>query len=173
MKTLYLLRHAKSSWDRPELTDHDRPLARRGETAAPGMGRHLRDRTPRPQRVLCSSARRARQTWALVAPQLIPAPEVEIRRDIYDAEPADLLAIVQALPDTLACVMILGHNPTLEELAADLAGPESDRGARQQMAKKFPTAAVAEIAFDVAHWHEISSNGGRLVSFVRPKDLGD
>jgi len=173
VKTLYLLRHAKSSWDRPELKDHDRPLASRGEAAAPRMGRHLRDRTPRPQRVLCSSAQRARQTWGLVAPQLIPAPEVEIRRDIYDAEPAELLAIVQALPDTLGCVMILGHNPALEDLAAKLAGAGSDDDALQQMSKKFPTAALAEIGFDVAHWHEISPGGGRLVSFLRPKDLAD
>lgn len=171
MKTLYLLRHAKSSWDEPELADHDRPLAPRGEDAAPRMGVYLRDHTPRPQVVLCSSAERARQTWLHIAPLLLPAPEVEIRRDIYDAGPRELLAAVHGLPDALWCGMIVGHNPALEDFADTLAGPESNTDALKRMRKKYPTAALAEFAFDVDEWDGVAVGGGRLMAFTRPKDL--
>jgi phosphohistidine phosphatase len=171
VKTVYLLRHAKSSWDQPSLPDHDRPLAPRGETAAPVMGRHLAEAGLVPERVLCSTAVRARQTWQAVASALSPAPEVAYRRDIYDADAGDLLRVLRELPDDVGSVMLVGHNPAMEELAAMLVGGGDD-AARQRMASKFPTAALAQIAMDVASWSAITPGRGRLDRFVRPKEVG-
>lgn len=171
MKTIYLLRHAKSSWDQPKLPDHDRPLAPRGETAAPLMGRHLAQTSMVPERVLCSTAVRARQTWEAVAPALSPPPEVAYRRDIYDADARDLLRLLRELPDETRSVMLVGHNPAMEELAEMLVGG-GDADARQLMAAKFPTAALARISVDTHGWPAIAPEAGQLDRFVRPKDVG-
>lgn len=171
VKTVYLLRHAKSSWDQPSLPDHERPLAPRGEQAAPVMGRYMADAGLVPERVLCSTAVRARQTWDAVARALSPAPEVVDRRDIYDADARDLLGVLREQPDELDSVMLVGHNPAMEEFAEMLVS-RGDEAARQQMASKFPTAALAQIAVDVAHWPTVAAGGGRLDRFVRPKDIG-
>lgn len=170
MKTLYLLRHAKSSWDDPSLADHDRPLAPRGRDAAPRVAVWLRTAAGRPERVVCSSAARARETWDLVASELQPAPEVEIRRDLYDAGPQDLVELVRSTPARIGRLLLVGHNPAMEEAAAYLVA-DGDGDALTRMHKKYPTAAVAEISFPVERWSEIARNGGHLDRFVRPKDL--
>jgi phosphohistidine phosphatase len=170
MKTVYLLRHAKSSWDHPDLPDHDRPLAPRGRKAAPRMADHLRAEGVSPRRVLCSTATRARETWDAVGPSLASAPEVVHRRDVYDADDADLLAILRDLPDEVESVMVVGHNPTLEDLAHALAGG-GDPAALARMGEKYPTCALAELQFAGESWSEVRRGAGRLVRFVRPKDL--
>ena len=170
MKTIYLLRHAKSSWDQPGLPDHERPLAPRGEKAAPVMGRHLGDAGLVPERVLCSTARRARQTWEAVAPYLSPAPEVTYRRDIYDAEGHHLLEILRELPAETGSTMLVGHNPAMADLAEMLVDG-GDAAARERMAAKYPTAALAEIAAEVPRWVDLAQGAGRLVRFDRPKDV--
>jgi len=170
VKTIYLLRHAKSSWDRPDLDDHERPLAPRGQKAAPMMGQHLGDAGLIPEQVLCSTAERARQTWAAVAPYLVPQPTVAYRRAIYDAEADDLLVMLQHLPDSLGSVMVVGHNPAMEELAEMLIGG-GDATARERLAAKYPTAALAEIATDAEHWADLAPGTARLQRFDRPKDL--
>lgn len=170
MRTVYLLRHAKSSWDDPTLTDHDRPLAPRGRKAAPRMGAYLRHDGLIPGLVLCSTALRARQTWALVAPSLPPGIRVEFRKELYDADAGNFLDILRHCPDDAETVMLIGHNPALEDCAARLAGG-GDPAALKRMASKYPTAALAEIAFDAKRWRDVEAGTGRLVDFVRPKDL--
>jgi phosphohistidine phosphatase len=172
MKTLYLLRHAKSSWDDPTLADHDRPLAPRGRKAAPRMAVWLRTEARRPDMVICSSAARARETWDLMARELQPAPEVDIRRSVYDAGPDQLIATARGAPARVATLMLVGHNPAMEEAAALLAGGGGNR-ALATMQSKYPTAAVAELSFDVDNWADIGCNAGYLARFVRPKDLAE
>ena len=170
MKTLYLLRHAKSSWDDPTLADHDRPLAPRGRKAAPRMAVWLRTQARRPDLVICSTAARARETWELVARELQPAPEVDVRRSVYDAGPQQLIAIARGTPAHVETLMLVGHNPAMEEAAALLAR-DGDARALATMQGKYPTAAVAELTFDVDSWQGVGQNTGHLARFVRPKDL--
>jgi len=165
MRTLYLLRHAKSSWDDPSLDDFDRPLSERGRKAAPLIGRYMAEHGWQPDLALVSPAVRARDTWQLVAPEL-PAPvQTRFEPAIYMAEPEALLTLLRdiAAPGS---VILVGHNPGLEQLAAILAGPGSDLQARARMTEKFPTAALAR--FDV---HAMEPGGAMLTDFIRPKDL--
>lgn len=166
MKTLYLLRHAKSSWDAPALGDFDRPLNKRGRKTAPLVGRLMAERGWLPGLALVSPAIRARDTWRLVSGEF-PAPvETRFEQAIYMAEPDKILALLQE-NDAPGSVVLVGHNPGLEQCAALLAGPQSDPQARARMAEKFPTGALAR--FDVSAGLE--PGGAALTDFVRPKDL--
>jgi len=171
MKTLLLLRHAKSAWDDPSLVDFDRPLASRGRKAAPRMGRFLSRQPGVPDLVLCSSAVRAQQTWALVAAELGSPPPVKHLRSLYLAAPSRLLAAIQRVEKTVDRLLLVGHNPGLEHLAARLAGGGKKAGL-VAMATKYPTGALAEIRFDTGSWADIAAGAGTLVRFTRPKDLG-
>jgi phosphohistidine phosphatase len=170
VKSLLLLRHAKSSWDDPDLQDHDRPLSKRGRRAAPLMGQYLTEHDLVPDRVLCSSAVRTRQTWEQVAACLDEHPPVESDPDLYAADVDTLLEIVHSVDDSIERLMLIGHNPGLEMLAADLAG-SGDALARGRMRLKFPTAALAELTFEGDRWQDVLPGSGKLVRFVRPKDL--
>jgi phosphohistidine phosphatase len=170
VKTLLLLRHAKSSWDHPDLQDHDRPLSKRGRRAAPLMGQYLAEHDLVPDRVLCSSAVRTRQTWEQVAACLDEHPPVESHPDLYAASAETLLEIVHSVDDSIEKLMLIGHNPGLEMLAAHLAG-SGDALAMGRMRLKFPTAALAELTFQDTRWQDVMPGSGQLVRFVRPKDL--
>lgn len=173
MRRLILLRHAKSSWDRPDLDDHDRPLAPRGIRAAPAVARWLADRGFVPERVLCSDAVRTRQTWSLVAEAwdgLSTVPSLSVRADLYLASPRGILREVAAEPDDVGSVMVVGHNPGMHDLARTLAQPGSTVEHRR-LARKFPTAAAAVLEFDDGAWDDLAPGGGALAAFVRPKDL--
>lgn len=177
MKRLILFRHAKSSWTDSGLADHDRPLAPRGRRAAPAMARWLHDHDFLPRRVVCSSALRTRQTWSLLAEvwETLGAdglPDVVVDRDLYLAHPGDIRAVVTESPMDLDALMLVGHNPGLHDLAATLATPGATRSHRR-LARKFPTAAVAVLDFDVERWSDLRPGEGRLVAFMRPKDLPD
>jgi len=172
VKTLYLLRHAKSSWNDPGLSDHDRPLAPRGDDAAPRIGRTLRELGVAPDRVLCSSAERARRTWDLVGRELDTDAPAERREDLYDASPADVVAAVQDTPADAEALMVVGHNPTMERLAETLAG-DGDPAALREMAAKFPTGALAELRFDTRSWTAVAPGAGHLARFLKPKKLPD
>lgn len=171
MLTLLLLRHAKSSWDNPALADYDRPLAKRGTKSAPRMGAEIAALGLRPDLVLCSAAARAKETLSLVLPELgKPAPEVVYDDAIYMASPGDLIKILRAADasgPTPHTVMVVGHNPGLEELAELLAGG-GDEAAQNLMAEKFPTCALAVIAFDVKDWSAIAPGKGKLQRFLTP-----
>lgn len=165
MKTVFLLRHAKSSWDDPSLDDFDRPLSDRGRKAAPLIGRFMAAQSWQPDLALVSPAIRARDTWQLVAPELSAPVETRFEPAIYMAEPEALLTLLQR-SDTSGSVILVGHNPGLEQLADLLAGPQSEPQARARMAEKFPTAALAR--FDIA---TLEPGGAALTDFVRPRDL--
>src|SRR4051812_25831408 len=143
MKRLYLLRHAKSSWKDTSLPDHDRPLAGRGRRAAKAIARHLREQGIEPELVLCSTARRARETLERIEPGL-GTPAVQVEDDLYAASAPVLLDRLRNVPDTVGSVMLIGHNPGLQELALDLAHPAP---AVRELATKYPTAALATLAF--------------------------
>ena len=121
MKSLLLLRHAKSSWDEPGLADRDRPLAPRGRRAAKALAGHLGQEGVQPALVLCSSARRARETLERIAPALGEA-DVTIEDGLYGATEDDLLERLRAVPDSVPSAMLIGHNPAIQALALCLAG---------------------------------------------------
>jgi phosphohistidine phosphatase len=151
VRRLYLLRHAKSSWDDPGLADHDRPLAPRGRRAAKAIGRHLRDQGIEPELVLCSSAARARETLERAG------LSGQIEEGLYGAGASALLARLHRVPGEVASVMLIGHNPGMQELAFRLGGLED----------KFPTAALA--TFECSGWRELER--AELVDYVKPRDL--
>jgi phosphohistidine phosphatase len=157
---LYLLRHAKSSWADPGLADHDRPLNSRGRRAAKAIGRHLRDQGIEPQLVLCSSATRARETLERIGYAAHVEPE------LYGAGAGALLARLRKVPAAVPSVMLIGHNPGLQELALLLSRPGA--GVRE-LAAKFPTAALATLA--LPSWSTLDRGTAELIDFVRPRDL--
>ena len=168
MKQLLLLRHAKSSWDDPDLDDFDRPLAERGLKAARLIGRELAARDWLPDQVLVSPALRTRDTWRLVAAELPVHPRVAFAEALYDAAAADILGQLRKADPSSGCLLVLGHNPGLEELAKQLAGPGSEAKARKRLEKKFPTAALARFVLE-DDWSGLSA--ARLTHSLRPKDL--
>jgi len=172
MRSLLLLRHAKSSWDYPDLDDFDRPLAPRGRKAARRMADYLKQKGMQPDLVLCSAALRAVQTWVLVSEILGEAIEVKYLRGLYLAPPSRMLSSIRQAGDAQTCVMLIAHNPGMEHLASVLAGPNSNQKALQKLHQKYPTAALAEIEFEEPSWREIQRGSGRLKRLVRPKDLG-
>ncbi len=160
-KLLLLLRHAKSSWDDPALADHDRPLAARGRKAADRIGARLRADGTQVDLVLCSSARRARETVERVA----PPGELQIEDGLYGASGGQLLQRLCQLPDHIAAVMLVGHNPAMHDLAVELLPAGGDR-----VVGKFPTGALATLAF-TGPWPGVAARGAELVSFLRPREL--
>ena len=164
MKTLLLLRHAKSSWKEPGLTDFERPLNERGRKAAPFMGRHMRSKKLRPDLVLCSPAERTRQTVALLLEAAGLAPKVRYDERIYEATPERLIEVVSQVEDSCETVLLVGHNPGMEELISALTG------ATEMM----PTAALARISLDVEKWEKLRARCGKLEWVARPKEvMGD
>jgi phosphohistidine phosphatase len=164
MKRVYLLRHAKSSWKHDELADRDRPLAGRGRRAAKAIAEHMRAQELKPELVLCSTARRARETLERIEPALGRAP-VRLEAELYGASARELLARLRRLPDVVGSVLVIGHNPAIHELALELAGPAPE------LAGKLPTAALATLAFDGWDWSELGPEATELVELTRPRDL--
>jgi len=166
MRTVHLLRHAKSSWGDPGLADRERPLAPRGRRDAARMGEHLAGLAAAPALVLCSSAVRTRQTLKLIGPSLGGAA-VEVVDGLYSAGPDDVLGLLRDLPDQTRSALVIGHNPTLHELALELAGGGAER---ERLAAKFPTCALATLEFE-GDWPELAPGGCELTAFVIPRDL--
>jgi phosphohistidine phosphatase len=168
-KQLFVLRHAKSSWEDPGLDDHDRPLAPRGERSAQAMGEHLKTQGVRPAQVLCSTARRTRQTLEAIGLD----GEWLIEAGLYAASGQDVLGRLRAVPDDIPSVMVIGHNPAMQMLVLQLVGDDGtapDGSDLARLQRKFPTGALASLEFDCP-WRELSPGSARLVSFVRPKQL--
>jgi phosphohistidine phosphatase len=170
MKRVILLRHAKSAWDDPDLADHDRPLNDRGRRAAPVIAGWLAQRGYAPDHVLCSTARRTRETWALAAPLLPDAPEPVIEARLYHADPAAMLAAVRAAPDARAALLLIGHQPGLSGFARKLAAQPAPASCARAFTHA-PTAAAAGFDFDVDRWADVDWGGGRFVAFAAPRDL--
>lgn len=174
MKHLHLLRHAKSNWDDPDLDDHDRPLAERGLRAGAAMAAHLGE-TLAPDLVLCSTARRAVDTLAFLVPGLDGVP-VLYERKLYTFTPEPLLERLRALPETVTDVLLVGHNPALQDLAVMLCrkpdgGTVAAGGDPRALRDKFPTAALASLELMVERWTAVDRGSAVLTRFMRPKDL--
>lgn len=170
-RTLLLLRHAKSSWDDPSLADFDRPLAGRGREAAPRLGAEMARRGWPPDLAIVSPALRTRQTWDLAAAALPRRPDVTFDRAIYEAPATRILDAIRAVPDRVSTLLVVGHNPGLEELAALLTGPDSEPDALARMQEKFPTGALARLTFD-GRWPGLARGTAMLQDFATPRDLG-
>lgn len=170
MKTLYLLRHAKSSWDDLRQPDSARPLNARGLQDGMAMAEHLARAGVAPQTILCSPARRTRETLALVLPYLPGTPALRIVPELYLASPETLLAQVRAVADNTDRLLVVGHNDGLHQFAHALIGAGDD-GLRERLAEKYPTAAFSHISFEPDHWREIAFGLGRLERFTIPRDL--
>jgi phosphohistidine phosphatase len=167
VRTVLLLRHAKASRDNPDLLDFERPLAARGEEAAPRMGEFMAAAGLAPEQVLCSGARRAVETWQRMAPR-VGNLAAAIEDDLYMASADTIIDRLRALPTEVRSVLLIGHNPGLEEAALRLCGSGKDKSL-QRMRKKFPTCALAVIAFEEGS--ELADGAGCLEAFVQPRDL--
>jgi phosphohistidine phosphatase len=161
MKTLTLIRHAKSSWSQPELADFDRPLNKRGKGDAPLMGRRLARRGIRPELFVTSPAKRALKTARLIANEIgYPGKRLVTDERIYAALAEDLLEVLQGLDDDLGEVWMVGHNPSLTDLANYLTGASIDN---------IPTCGVVRAAFDIRRWKQLAHGSGELALFDHPK----
>ncbi|HYX40982.1 MAG TPA: histidine phosphatase family protein [Pyrinomonadaceae bacterium] len=161
MKTLLLMRHAKSSWADPGQPDFERPLNERGQKAAPLMGRFMRQRSLQPDLVISSPAARARQTAELALAAAEFTCETRSDARIYEASAAQLLEVVREIEEQISIALLVGHNPSMEEFVHLLTGAS----------ERMPTAALACVAFDLNAWHNIEPQMGRLAWLVKPKEL--
>jgi phosphohistidine phosphatase len=171
MRELLLFRHAKSSWEAPSLDDFDRPLSDRGRRDAPRMAGEMNHRGWFPQRALVSPARRTRDTWTMAGDCLPAACETVFEETIYEASPQAILAAIQATPDHVTSLVVVGHNPGLEELAEMIVATDSDVTAQSRLRRKFPTAGLARFEMD-RPWSSLGRESARLTHFVTPRDLG-
>ena len=163
MKTLLLLRHAKSSWKQPELADHDRPLNKRGKRTALVVGALLQDEDLIPDLVLCSSAVRAHTTALLVAKACSYVGEIKQMRKLYLAEPQTYVEVLREVSEKHERVLTVGHNPGLEALIEALTGE----------AMAMPTSALAQVELSLKRWGDFDADTDcKLVNMWRPKDLG-
>ena len=168
MRTLYLLRHAKSSWSDPRLPDRERPLAPRGRRDAKRIAKHLLRLGIKPQLVLCSSAERTRETLELVQPALGPTSTVRLEAELYAASADRLLERLRDVPDEVASVLLIGHNPGLHDLALVLASAGREL---ELLEAKFPTAALATLSLADATWGRLAQGDAVLAAYVVPKQL--
>ena len=169
MKSLYLLRHAKAAAGGIGQEDHARPLTGRGRRAADLIGDVIEERGESPDFVLCSSSRRTRETLERVLDRIGARPRVLIESDLYLADCETLLERVRALPEDVAFAMLVGHNPGIADLA-DALVTRGSHEARQRLARKFPTGALAILHLDVARWDE-TEQGAELAAFIVPREL--
>ncbi|MFO1417794.1 MAG: histidine phosphatase family protein [Methylotetracoccus sp.] len=161
MKQLFVIRHAKSSWSDPSLSDRDRPLNKRGKHDAPLMGRVLRERGAGPDLMVASPARRARKTALLIAEEIgYPREAISIDERIYEAGTTGIMELIEALPESAERVYLIGHNPVLTDLVNELTG---------DVVGHLPTCAIAAIEFAGEAWSETMRGAGRLMFFDYPK----
>jgi phosphohistidine phosphatase len=172
LKRLFLLRHAKAQPADGSVEDYDRTLMLSGMQDGAAMARYLRKADYRVDTIICSAAARTTQTAELVLHEL--TAEIDYRENLYLADPARILAAVRAMPASVSSLMVVGHNPGLEECATLLAREpvrRKERARHEALEEKFPTCALAILDFDVGRWRDVAQNSGKLVDFVRPKDL--
>lgn len=160
MKTLFILRHAKSSWDFPDLSDFERPLNKRGKKAAPFMGKLMQEKNLVPDLIISSPAERAKQTAKLVRESAEFDVETRFDERIYEASSHSLMYLVSEIDDEADSVMIVGHNPGFENLAGVLSGERY----------RMPTAALAVIDLEIKNWSDIAANCGNLREFLMAKE---
>lgn len=170
MKTLTLLRHAKSTWDDPVARDFDRPLNKRGRRAAQTVGREMRVQGLKFDRVVASPAVRVKETLEGIADGYGRSLEADFDQRVYLASTVILLDIVHSQADEAEAVLIVGHNPGLEALALALTADGRD-DFRKEIAVKYPTATLTQISLPVERWADVSEGEGTITRFIRPRDL--
>ena len=171
MKRLLLLRHAKSSWDDPDLTDIERPLAPRGVEAALLIGHTIAQRNWLPDLALVSAAERTRETWRLAAGEWLSRPEPRFSQALYEVPAEAILGEIQRNGENAETLLVLGHNPGLGDLANRLAGKASPGKLVKSLKRKFPTGALAVFEFE-GDWTSLAVGAATLSHFLRPKNLG-
>lgn len=170
MPRLLLLRHAKSSWGDPGLADIDRPLSPRGRRAAAAIARTIEAEDMTPDRILCSPARRTRETLAALLPYLGDEGRVAIDPNLYETGPREYLAALARSGNDAGTLMVIGHNPTIQATAQLLVG-DGEPGLAAELSAKYPTGALAVIDFAQAGWSHIEPHSGFLAAFLKPRDL--
>jgi phosphohistidine phosphatase len=170
-RRLYLLRHAKSSWDSPDLLDHDRPLSPRGRRAAGRIASYLRRAGIRPDLVLCSSAVRARQTLKPISAEAGLQTRIQLEPGLFGAPAQRILALLRAVDSHVTSVLVVAHNPGLQDLALSLAGDDPE--VALQLREKFPTGALAKVVFHSDEWRDLSPETARVASLTLPRNLPD
>lgn len=175
MKTLYLARHAKSSWNMNfalnSIKDFDRPLNKRGETDAVKMGDAMKDRLWQPEIIIASTAQRVKQTSSAYCESLdFSIDEIEWNSDIYEAYTMTLIQIITNINEDTNSAMLIGHNPAMENLLEQLAGHSEAKEHQQSDGKLFTTANIAKLTFDGA-WKDLVSSDVHLDELLRPKEL--
>ena len=171
MKTLGLFRHAKSDWQDPRARDFDRPLNARGRKGAAVMGRHVRDHGVQWDRMISSPAIRCAETIELACQAAGQPVAVQWDRRIYLASSATLLDLLRELDDSASAVLMVGHNPGLEDLIFDLVPDDGSSPLRDVVEVKFPTASFAVLELAAEKWADLRERCGRLVHLTRPRDL--
>jgi len=172
MRRLMLLRHAKSEWSQAGGGDHERPLNPRGRDAAPKIGAYIAQAEIVPDLILCSTAERTRQTCELVTATFAKPPKVRFEDELYLAEPEIIISLVREAPDKVRTLMVIGHNPGIHQVANDLVGGGKTQ-ARDMLAAKFPTTALAVVDFATDDWSDIGPHAGKLDRFITPRLLAE
>ena len=170
MRRLMLLRHAKSDWSTPGTRDQDRPLTARGREAAAKMGSYMARHALVPDLVVASPATRVVDTLALVLPAFTKQPKAVSDERLYETDAEETLKFIRQTPRSVHSLLVVGHNPSLADLASLLMA-SGDVETRQRLVEKFPTAALAVIDFPLDDWSKIHPHSGRLDRFVVPKAL--
>lgn len=172
MLDIFLMRHAKSSWENSSLDDYHRPLNKRGKKAAPLMAEWMIDNGySKPDLLLCSSARRCKDTYKLMRAEGLNPKQRIYMQSLYLASSAELVELIKASDKTARSLMIIGHNPGLHILAKALISSGKD-GVSGAFGEKFPTAALVHIQFDVIDWTDVAPDKGTLYRYVTPKQIG-
>lgn len=170
MARLLLLRHAKSAWEDQGLADFDRPLNLRGRASAPLMGRHMADHALIPDRVLCSASRRTRETFAAIVPWLRGDFDAHFLRAIYECPGGTYAPILRRHGGAARTLMLIGHNPVIQDTALSLIGL-GNPDLTKAIQAKYPTAGLAVIDFEGDDWSMLEPRSGRIVAFFRPREL--
>jgi phosphohistidine phosphatase len=166
MKTLYIVRHAKSSWDNVNLPDFDRPLNTRGKTDAPRMGKRLKEKDVHPNLMLSSPAKRALSTSKRIA-EVLNYPEKNIKTDkkLYHADAEDILSVIRDQKNRFEVLMVFGHNPGLTDFVNEIGKSTS--------IDNIPTCGIVAFRFDIDEWHDVTKKSGELLFFDYPKNRAD
>lgn len=170
MKTLLLMRHAKSSWDHGALDDHDRPLNARGRDSADRMGQWLTDQDLVPDFAWVSSAARTQETWARLSHGFDPKPQMRSDRQLYLSGPDRMLNVFQHTPDAATTVILIAHQPGMSAITGYLADPQGDTGYTKAL-NHFPTGAIVVMQADIKRWSDLAPEQGQFTAFAQPKGL--
>lgn len=170
MSQLYLLRHAESV-PGSMADDYDRPLSDLGRQEAERMARHMRETGVAPQLVLCSAAARARQTWKLVAPAMPPDLPCRVEPSLYMASAGRLLGRIREVPEATRGVLVIAHNPGLQQLAS-LLSVDGEPAGQERLSVVLPPCGLAVLSIGAASWAGLGAGDGRLSAVVTPRDLG-